>query len=257
MNTKTSIIAKIKELFAQEKMAMDYTAATGEIIRCLGEGLAVGEKVVQVLQGEEGELPDGNYLLDNGKSITVAAGEVKEINDYKAEEQMAEEITKDEIKDAGAIEEKMEGVVETKLADGTEVRVIVAGDQIAVGDKVEVKDAEGNFVNAPEGRHETVDGLILYVDAEGLINEIETKATEEIAEDNKEELKSMFEAVSTLKAMVDELKKSFESMKKENKELTEKFKKFAAEPSAQSITKSPSLSKSASKVDKLKFFGGK
>jgi len=257
MNTKTSIIAKIKELFAQEKMAMDYTAATGEIIRCLGEGLAVGEKVVQVLQGEEGELPDGNYLLDNGKSITVAAGEVKEINDYKAEEQMAEEITKDEIKDAGAIEEKMEGVVETKLADGTEVRVIVAGDQIAVGDKVEVKDAEGNFVNAPEGRHETVDGLILYVDAEGLINEIETKATEEIAEDDKEELKSMFEAVSTLKAMVDELKKSFESMKKENKELTEKFKKFAAEPSAQSITKSPSLSKSASKVDKLKFFGGK
>lgn len=257
MSTKSNIIAKIKELFAQEKMANDYTAVNGEIIRCLGDSLSVGEKVVQVVGGEETTLPDGNYLLDNGKSIVVAAGEIKEINEYRAEENMA-----NEEKDTDVIEEKkkeeMEGVVETKLADGTEVRVIVAGDQIAIGDKVEVKDAEGNYVNAPEGRHETVDGVILYVDAEGLINEIETKETEEIAEGDDEEMKSMFEAVKSLKAMVDELKTSFESMKNENKELDEKFKKFAAEPSATSITNSnPTISRTASKEGKLKFFGSK
>lgn len=254
MSTKSNIIAKIKELFAQEKMAKDYTTSTGQIIRCLGESLSVGEKVVEVVDGQETTLNDGNYLLEDGKTITVEAGEIKEINEYKAEENMAED-KKEEIKDTDVKEEKMEGVVETKLADGTEVRVIVAGDQIAVGDKVEVKDAEGNFVKAPEGKHETVEGLIIYVDAEGLINEIETKETEEEDVEN-EEMKSMFEAIKSLKAMADEFKKSLESMKNENKELKEKFNKFAAEPSATSITKSTqTISKTASKEGKLKFFG--
>ena len=85
MSKTSNIIAKIKELFAEEKMAMDYTAATGEIIRCLGDGLRVGEKVVNVAAEKEAPLADGNYLLDNGKSITVEAGSIKEINEYNAE----------------------------------------------------------------------------------------------------------------------------------------------------------------------------
>ena len=80
MNKTSQIIARIKELFAEEKMAMDYTAATGEIIRCLGNELRVGERVEQVIGGIGTNLPDGNYLLDNGKSIVVAANEIKEIN---------------------------------------------------------------------------------------------------------------------------------------------------------------------------------
>jgi hypothetical protein len=250
MNNKKTIISKIKELFKEEKMAADYTAVTGEIIRCLGEELAVGEKVVQITQGEENLLPDGSYFLDNGKSIVVEAGEVKEITDVQPKETeiYAE---KDEEKEEDKVE-KMESVVETKLTDGTEVRVIVAGDQIAIGDKVEVKDAEGNFVNAPEGRHQTIEGLIIYVDADGLINEIETveteKETEENEEDDKEELKSLFDALNTFKKMFDELSN-------EHKELKESFNKFSKEPSAESITKkTQSFSKTSSKEAKLKFF---
>ena len=71
MSKTSNIIAKIKELFQEEKMAMDYTAATGEIIRCMGDGLKVGERVVNIAAEKEAPLPDGNYLLDNGKSITV------------------------------------------------------------------------------------------------------------------------------------------------------------------------------------------
>ena len=254
MNKKTNIIAKIKELFKEEKMAADYTAVTGEIIRCLGEELSVGEKVVQVSQGEESTLPDGSYFLDNGKSIVVEAGEIKQITDVQPKETEVYAEKEEEKPEEDKVE-KMESVIETKLTDGTEVRVIVSGDQLDIGDKVEVKDSEGNFVNAPEGRHQTIEGLIIYVDADGLINEIETteteKETEEDEEEDREELKSLFEAVSTLKSLIDELRK-------QNKELNEKFNKFSKEPSVESVTKrSQTFSKTASKENKLKFFSSK
>jgi hypothetical protein len=261
MNTKTSIIAQIRELFKKEEFGTDYTAATNEIIRCLGDGLKVGEKVVQVLQGEEGNLPDGNYLLNNGKSITVAAGEIKEINEYRAEEQMADYTTKEQ-KDTGDIVEKPGGEkdkmaeykneIESKLEDGTEVKVLSKGDALSVGDMVLVKDAEGKFIKAPEGKHKLQGGLTIAVDAEGFINELETEATE------SEEMKSMFEAVSNLATLVGELKESISTLKSENNELTEKFNKFSAEPSVETITKrSHNLSNTAGKEERLKFFGGK
>ena len=108
MNKKTNIISKIRELFAQEKMSADYNSANGVTIRCLGDGLKVGEKVVKILQGEEATLEDGDYLLDNGKTITVAAGQVKDINEYRAEEKMAD-MTEKEQKDSGASEEIIGG----------------------------------------------------------------------------------------------------------------------------------------------------
>ena len=259
MNKKTNIISKIRELFAQEKMSADYNSANGVTIRCLGDGLKVGEKVVKILQGEEATLEDGDYLLDNGKTITVAAGQVKDINEYRAEEKMAD-MTEKEQKDSGAIEEKIGGdekekmmkVVETKLKDGIEVKVMVAGDSLAIGDKVEVKSGDA-FIDAPEGRHETIDGLVIYVDAKGLINEMETEETK-----RESEMKNMFEAVSTLTTLVDELKSTISKLKEEKDELTEKFNKFSAEPSAETITKKSShFSKTAEKQDKLKFFGQK
>ena len=263
MNKKTSIIAKIRELFEKEEFAADYTAATNEIIRCLGDGLKVGEKVVQVLQGEEGNLPDGNYLLNNGKSITVEAGTIKEINEYRAEENMADMTTKEQ-KDTGAIEEKVGGEkmadykneIASKLADGTEVKILSKGDALSVGDAVMVKDAEGKFIKAPEGRHMLEGGLTIYVDAEGFINELETEETDKTTE--ADEMKSMFEAVSSLTTLIGQLKTEIESIKGTNTELTEKFSKFAAEPSVETITKKSShFSKTAEKQDKLKFFGQK
>jgi hypothetical protein len=259
MSKTSNIIAKIKELFAEEKMATDYTAATGEIIRCLGDGLKVGEKVVQIAAEKEASLPDGNYLLDNGKSITVAAGEIKEINEYNAENK-PNEIYMEKDMEMGMGEDKMaeyKNEIASKLMDGTEVKILSKGDALSVGDEVMVKDAEGNFVPAPEGKHELEGGLVIYTDVKGFINELETKETEE-EDDREEEMKTMFEAVSTMKSIVDELKSTISDLRNENKELKERFNKFAAEPSVETITKkTENLSKTAKKEDKLKFFGGK
>ena len=68
----------------------------------------------------------------------------------------------------------------------------------------------------------------------------------------------MFEAVSNLATLVGELKESISTLKSQNNELTEKFNKFSAEPSVETITKkSDNLSKTAGKEERLKFFGGK
>jgi predicted RNase H-like nuclease (RuvC/YqgF family) len=127
------------------------------------------------------------------------------------------------------------------------------GDALSVGDEVMVKDAEGNFVQAPEGRHELEGGLVLYVDELGFINELETKETEE-----SDDMKAMFEAVSQLTILVGELKNTISDITKENNELNEKFNKFSAEPSVESVTKKQAtLSKSADKLERAKFFGGR
>jgi hypothetical protein len=258
MNKTSQIIARIKELFAEEKMATDYTAATGEIIRCLGNGLSVGEKVEQVIGGIGTNLPDGNYLLDNGKSIVVAAGEIKEINQPDATSDKPNEVYMEKDMQMGDYKDRMadyKNEIDSKLMDGTEVKILSKGDALSVGDEVMVKDAEGNYVKAPEGKHDLEGGLTIYTDADGFINELETKETEEKEDAENEEMKTMFEAVSTIKSMVDELKSTIKEMKDENTELKNRFNKFAAEPSVETIAKKPEvLAPGAKKEDKLKFF---
>jgi hypothetical protein len=257
MSKTSNIIAKIKELFAEEKMAMDYTAATGEIIRCIGDGLRVGEKVEQVIGGIGTNLPDGNYLLNDGKSITVSAGVISEINQYDATSDKPNEVYMEKGMEMGDMQNKMadyKNEIASKLMDGTEVKILSKGDALSVGDEVLVKDAEGNFVKAPEGKHALEGGLVIYVDKDGFINELETEETDKTTESN-EEMKTMFEAVVSIKSIVDELRSTISDLKNENTELKERFNKFAAEPSVETIAKKPEvLSKSAKKEDKLKFF---
>jgi hypothetical protein len=237
-------------------MMEDYTAATNEIIRCLGDSLAVGERVAQVIGGVETDLPDGNYLLNNGKSITTVGNVIKEINEYRAEENLGKTQMESDAASTDQKDPKMEEMEDykneilTKLVDGTEAKILSKGDAMSVGDKVEVKDAEGNFMKAPAGEHKLEGGLVIYVDELGFINELETEETEE--------MKSMFEAISQLTILVGELKKTISNVSKENSELTEKLNKFSKEPSVESVTKKQAtLSKSADKLDRAKFFGGR
>jgi len=253
--SKSNLITKINEWFAQQKFATDYTAATGEIIRCLND-LAVGEKVVQVLQGVEASLPDGNYTLDNGKSIAVLGDEIKEINDTTASETM--ETIGDVLDTSGVpVEQYAEytNEISAKLIDGTEVKILSKGEALSIGDMVLIKDAAGEFTEkAPEGRHSLEGGLTIYVDAEGFINEMETEETDATTETDelKKQMGEMFAAVSKMTSVIDELKKSLSSIKDENKSLTEKVNKFSVEPSAVSITEKH-FSKVSSKEDKLNF----
>lgn len=250
MKEKSSIIAKIKQLFAEEKME-EVTAVTNEIIRIMGD-LAVGTKVVQVVGGEETTLPDGHYPLDNGKSINVVGGEITEVADYPKEEMGDMEIpsTTDEEEMAEYKNEIM-----TKLVDGTEVKILSKGEAASVGDMVMVKDASGEFVVASAGKHTLEGGLVIYTDELGFINELETESTEE-EDTTNEEMKTMFEAVSTLKSMLEEMKSTMDEIKKENDVLKGNFEKFSKSPSTESITKKQEkTSVLTSKAEKAKLLG--
>lgn len=265
MNKKTSILAKIRELFAQEMMAADYMSTDGKIIRCLGDGLKVGEKVKEVVSGQEVDINDGTYRLNDGKILEIAAGTIKSmenveegnVSDTGYIQQMAKEtpIKDEEQTIVEKMEDEYKNEIDAKLEDGTEVKVMSKGDALSVGDMVMVKDAEGKFVKAPEGQHKLQGGLTIYTDAEGFINELETEETKE--EDmGEDQMRNMFEAIEQLTSVVTSLKEKFESVEKTNSSLTERFEKFAAEPSTKSIQEpKKNYSRTATKADKAKYFG--
>jgi hypothetical protein len=71
-----------------------------------------------------------------------------------------------------------------KLMDGiTEVHV---DGEFAVGETLHVIQEDGTFVPAPEGTHLLEDGRELYVDAAGVITQIEAAAEEAAMEDEEE-----------------------------------------------------------------------
>lgn len=158
-------------------------------------------------------------------------------------------------------EEKMadyKNEIMTKLLDGTEVKIMSKGDAVSVGDMVMVKSGE-DFVKAPEGRHELEGGLVIYVDADGYVNEMETAETDKTTEKDETAMEELFSSVEKLMDVVFELKKEIAEIKKASSTLNEEFKKFSAEPQEESIINKnkPVLEKNASKEDKLKFFSSR
>jgi predicted RNase H-like nuclease (RuvC/YqgF family) len=93
------------------------------------------------------------------------------------------------------------------------------------------------------------DGRVIYVDADGLINEIQTPDTKKEDETGMEEV---FSAISTLVDEVKSLRGELNSFKKENEALKTRVNKFAAEPSAEPLPTKVEF-KSKSKSDILAF----
>lgn len=257
---KKGILTKIKELFSTEveKFETDYKTQDGRIIRCYGEGLEVGEMVKEITAEGEVDIEDGNYILEDGIVLMIHGNKIAEVTEIKdemgehedkKEEKMGEHEDKDKM--GGDYKDKMADYtneIDTKLVDGTEIRVLTKGEAISVGDMVLVKVGEG-YKEAPEGRHEVEGGLVVYTDAEGNINEIETKETEERDETG---LSEVFTAISTLVDEVKSLRGELSTMKQENEVLKSRVNKFAAEPSVEPL-KTKVEFRAKSKADILTF----
>lgn len=237
---KKGILLKIKELFTEQtetKMGMDYRTLDGRIIRCYGEGLEIGDDVKEITPEGEMDLIDGEYTLEDGMTLNVADGKIMDVAEVEIEDG-------EDSEDDG---ESFADYMETELMDGTKVRV--EGTELTVGAKVEVETPEG-WVAAPEGQHNLADDRVIYVDAEGKINEIQTPDTKKEDEVGMEQL---FSSIESLVNEVKGMRSIVEGLKLENEELKTRFNKFAEEPSVEPIKKTIDL-KSNNKEDKLKFF---
>ena len=182
----------------------------------------------------------------------------------KIRELFTEEETNVEIENFENEETKMEGEYKNeilaKLLDGTEVKILTKGDAVSVGDMVLVKVGEG-FEKAPEGEHKLEGGLVVYVDAEGYINEIATEETEnkEAAADGEggeAEMEALFGMVEKMADMLTKLKDEVVGLKRVNQSLEERFEKFSKEPITESFTEQNKVKFTTfeTKEDRIKFF---
>jgi len=209
---KKNILTKIKELFnnMEEKFQSDYKTQDGRILRVMG-GMDVGTEVKEITEQGEMDIEDGNYVLTDGMVLMIHGGKIAEVTEIvsKEDEEMGDMTDKEQ-----TMEDEYKNEIDTKLVDGTEIRVITKGEAISVGDMVLVKVGEG-YKEAPEGKHELEGGLVVYTDKDGYINDIETKQTEE---QSKEDMSEVFKAITTLVDEVKKLRGEIVDVKKENTE---------------------------------------
>ena len=138
--------------------------------------------------------------------------------------------------------EKVE-LAQAKLENGTilEAEAFEAGNEIFI-------ITEDEKVAVPVGEYEMEDGKILIVAEEGLIGEI--KDAEEVEEEVEEELgyvtkEELAQAVSEIKAMIEDLKKEEmseeveETVEEEATELSEDLKEELSQPAAEPIAHNP------------------
>jgi len=154
--------------------------------------------------------------------------------------------TAEEVKLEETVETVETKMAEAELIDGT--KVMVEGD-LAVGNTLLVEPAEGEEPQfAPEGIHETVEGLLIQIGEAGEILSIEEKSEteettdevetteEEMAEEDKKDMEmstdDLLEAIAEMiKPQAEELK----SLKEELSTLKERFNKVADEPAAEKV----------------------
>lgn len=152
----------------------------------------------------------------------------------------------------GAATEEVKEVVETKMAeatlvDGTEV---YSEGELQAGAILFVRAGEGASEDpfAPEGKHETTDGLLITVGESGEITNVEEKSGEEEsvseAEESFEEeeevivkekdfdLEGMLEGIAT---MLEPYTEEIKELKEELSVLTSRFNEVADEPAAKKV----------------------
>lgn len=130
------------------------------------------------------------------------------------------------------------------LKDGTEVSS--PDEMIAVGSPLFVKDAEGNDVPAPDGKHETAEGKYI-VTVGGVVTEImEPEMESEIVEEEQAAFdgvsKEEFEA--TINALIEQFESRINSLTAEKTELSAQVEKMSKQPATESVKKVNTFAKS-------------
>lgn len=147
-------------------------------------------------------------------------------------------------------EEATEETVETKMAEATLVdgTVVVTEGELVPGAILYVQVEEGEAPFAPEGQHETVDGLIVTVGENGEVISIEEKEVEaepvaeepvaEEMEEEAEEKEAAFDAEELLVGVAELLKpytEKIEELSTELSTLQERFNEVADQPAAEPV----------------------
>lgn len=132
------------------------------------------------------------------------------------------------------------------LMDGTKFE---ADGEFEVGKQAFVITSEGERVEAPEGKHETTDGIVFTTDRVGVITAIdevedgEAKEVEEVeseveleTEETEETISLSAEAIDSLVESLNSIQSGLENLESRINATQEEFHAFKDEPAAGKIT---------------------
>ena len=142
---------------------------------------------------------------------------------------------------AEAAETQRVEMAQATLVDGT---VVETEGDLEVGKALSVITEEGPIA-APEGMHETTEGLLVTVDEAGVITQIEEvsqeeemKEKEEVAmEEEKEKMEIEDEMIIKIVEAMQPFFEEIKEVKAEIEEMKGKFQKFSKEPAAKPVKK--------------------
>jgi hypothetical protein len=239
---KKSIIEKIRAIFEEEQeemVYMDIKTADGKILRVTE--MVIGGLVKELTEDGEVDIEgEVEFTTEEGFTVMVKDGVIEDIK-----EPVVEELEEDKK------EEEVEEEVKVEMAnvmrnDG--VAIYYQGPELVVGETTLWLD-EAMTEPAPEGEH-ILEGGIKVTIVDGVLAEMVEIEVEEEATENAFE-SEMFNILNSIKAELD-------SIKAENKKLSERFNKFASEPSDEPTNTKvdfAQLNKAQMRDEKLKFFG--
>lgn len=151
-----------------------------------------------------------------------------------AETEEVVEVNNEEVKEETEIK-----MAEATLVDGS---IVYTEGELAEGAILYIRTEEDEDPFAPNGVHETIEGLLISVGENGEIASIEEKAeeTEEVAaeEEIKEEVAMQFNAhefVSEVAELIKPYQEEIKNLKEELNTLTERFEAVADQPAAKKI----------------------
>lgn len=200
---KKNLLRKLRQMVAE---FATVTTEKGVLAWDGDEDLKAGDRVyIEDADGERTEAADGDYKTEDGKIIVVADGAVAEIRDPEAE-----------VAPAAADE------FGSKATDKGEL-YWEGEDDLKEGDRVYVRDEEGNLADAPDGDYRTEDGKVIAV-ADGVVAEIRDDEAEVAPEPSPAE--------EELRAQVADLTARMAELSAENEQLKAQVAKLSREPLA-------------------------
>lgn len=204
---KKNLLRKLRQMVAE---FASVTTDKGILAWDGDEDLKAGDRVyIEDADGERTEAADGDYTTADGKVIVVADGAVAEIRDAEAE-----------VAPAAADE------FGSKATDKGEL-YWEGEDDLKEGDRVFVRDEEGNLADAPDGDYRTEDGKVITV-VEGAVASIKDDEAEIAPEPDPSE---------ELRAQIADLTAQVAALSSENADLKAQVEKLSRIPLKEHLRK--------------------
>lgn len=204
---KKNLLRKLRQMVAE---FASVTTDKGILAWDGDEDLKAGDRVyIEDAEGNRENAADGDYTTADGKVIVVADGAVAEIRDAEAE-----------VAPAAADE------FGSKATDKGEL-YWEGEDDLKEGDRVFVRDEEGNLADAPDGDYRTEDGKVITV-VEGAVASIKDDEAEVAPEPDPSE---------ELRAQIADLTAQVAALSSENADLKAQVEKLSRIPLKEHLRK--------------------